>query len=217
MHKEKGRFEYILFDLDGTLTASGPGIINSFKYMLDKIGKPYLDDMSCLIGPPLEESMEQFFSLTGEDKTGAIRIYRERYNAVGWKDNSLYEGIADMLKVHKEHGLKAAVATSKPEAMSEKIISYFGINEFFDTVCGSIPGQRHTKSEVIGEVLKRLDIKDMSGVLMVGDRKQDIEGAHAMGICAMGVLYGYGSREEFKKAGADYIVKTPADIRAWEL
>ncbi len=211
------RFEYVLFDLDGTLTASGPGIIHSFEYMLDTLGIAYLEDMSCLIGPPLEESMEQFFGLTGDDKTEAIRIYRERYNSVGWNDNSLYDGIEEMLRSHKDNGMKLAVATSKPELMSERIISYFGISEFFDTICGSVPGERHTKSDVIAEVFSRLKIKDRSKVLMVGDRKQDIEGAHKMGISAMGVLYGYGSREEFERAGADFIAETPADVKAWNL
>ena len=211
------RFEYVLFDLDGTLTASGPGIIHSFEYMLDRLGKPYLEDMGCLIGPPLEESVEQYFSLTGEKKAEAIKIYRDRYNSVGWKDNSLYEGIADMLRLHREHGMKLAVATSKPEAISKEIIAYFGISDDFDTICGSIRGERYSKADVIGEVFKRLEIGDRSKVLMVGDRKQDIEGAHSVGIRAMGVLYGYGSREELERVGADYIVETPEEIRAWEL
>ena len=85
------------------------------------------------------------------------------------------------------------------------------------TLTASVPGERHTKSDVIAEVFSRLKIKDRSKVLMVGDRKQDIEGAHKMGISAMGVLYGYGSREEFERAGADFIVETTADIRAWSL
>ncbi|MBR4515238.1 MAG: HAD-IA family hydrolase [Lachnospiraceae bacterium] len=217
MKRNHHGFEYVLFDLDGTLTASGSGIIHTFEYMLDTLGIAHLEDMNCLIGPPLEESMEQFFGLKGDDKTEAIRIYRERYNSIGWKDNSLYDGIEDMLKRHKEKGIKLAVATSKPELISEKIISYFGIADFFDTICGSVPGERHAKSDVINEIFTRLDIEDRSSVLMVGDRKQDIEGAHKMGICAMGVLYGYGSREEFEKAEADFVVEMPWDIRAWSL
>ena len=138
-------------------------------------------------------------------------------SVVGWNDNSLYDGIEEMLRSHKDNGMKLAVATSKPELMSERIISYFGISEFFDTICGSVPGERHTKSDVIAEVFSRLKIKDRSKVLMVGDRKQDIEGAHKMGISAMGVLYGYGSREEFERAGADFIAETPADVKAWNL
>ena len=205
----------VLFDLDGTITDSGSGIINSVKYALKKAGRkiPPEDELRKFIGPPLQE---QFMTCCGiEEKEAAemVALYREYYQEEGIFDNRVYDGVMEMLKTLKEAGLKIVMATSKPEKFAKMIAEHFGFAKYFDLIGGAcMDGARTKKQEVIQYVLEQCKEKDREKIRMVGDRCYDIEGANREGIRAIGVLYGYGSKEELEEAGADGLAETPEEV-----
>ncbi len=200
--------QYILFDLDGTLTESAPGIINSLKYALERLGVTDYDKaiLDKFIGPPLAVSFEKFFGFKGEKCNNAIKIYREYFSEKGLFENSVYAGVEDMLARLKSAGLKLAVATSKPEVFARRILEKFGLSGYFEVICGiPLDNEKMTKAQVIDRAVAELNAADKQAVLMVGDRDYDVAGAHQNGIECMGVTYGYGSRSELESAGAEYI------------
>ncbi len=208
-------YEIILFDLDGTLTDSGPGITNSVAYALKKYGIETADQsvLFKFIGPPLKESFEKYYGFSEEEAGKAIGYYREYYSDKGIFENAVYEGIEDLLKEIQESKKTAVVATSKPEAYAKKILEHFGIAKYFAYIAGAnMDGTRTKKEEVIAHVLERCGLSDRSRVLMVGDREHDVLGAKKMGIDSLGVLFGYGDYEELKHAKATYIAETVKDI-----
>lgn len=211
-------YEYFLFDLDGTLTKSEQGIFNCIKYALDWAQIPYPEEavFRSFIGPSLHYSFSTQFSMEDKQAKAMVAKYRERYNTVGLFENEVYDGIYDMLDALKKKGCHLAVATSKPTEPTLRILEKFDLAKYFDVVVGSNPdGTGSDKKKIIAESLKRLtggiSPKPHTAV-MVGDRFYDIDGGRANGIETIGVLYGYGNREEFEKAGATHIVVTPADI-----
>ena len=208
--------KYILFDLDGTLTESAPGIINSIRYTLDKLGlRPMTDEeLKRFVGPPLIESFTRYCGLSHEEAARAVDVYREYFSEKGLFENAVYPGIPECLGALKSAGKKLAVATSKPQVFCERIIRHFGIDGYFDAVVG-IPLDREdmTKAEVIKSAMELLGAVPEETV-MVGDRDYDVLGARENGIPCIGVLYGYGSREELSAAGAVGICETVADIAA---
>ncbi len=200
--------QYILFDLDGTLTESATGIINSLKYALERLGVTDYDRtiLDKFIGPPLAVSFEKFFGFNGEKCNNAIKIYREYFSEKGLFENSVYAGVEDMLARLKSAGLKLAVATSKPEVFARRILDKFGLSGYFEVICGiPLDNEKMTKAQVIDHAVAELNAADKQAVLMVGDRDYDVAGAHQNGIECMGVTYGYGSRSELESAGAEYI------------
>lgn len=200
--------QYILFDLDGTLTESAPGIINSLKYALERLGVQDYDRaiLNKFIGPPLAVSFEKFFGFKGEKCNNAIKIYREYFSEKGLFENAVYPGVEDMLDTLKSAGLKLAVATSKPEVYARRILDKFGLSKYFDAICGiPLDNEHMTKAQVIARAINELGAANKQAALMVGDRNYDVAGAHQNGIECMGVTYGYGSRDELEKAGAEYI------------
>lgn len=200
--------QYILFDLDGTLTESAPGIINSLKYALERLGVQDYDRaiLDKFIGPPLAVSFEKFFGFKGEKCNNAIKIYREYFSEKGLFENAVYSGVEDMLDTLKSAGLKLAVATSKPEVYARRILDKFGLSGYFDAICGiPLDNEHMTKAQVIARAINELGAADKQAALMVGDRDYDVAGAHQNGIECMGVTYGYGSREELEGVGAEYI------------
>lgn len=206
------RYEYIFFDLDGTIFDSGRGIMRSVRYALEKFGiyEKNEDKLKLFVGPPLRDSFRDFYGFSDDEADKAVVFYREYYTRDGIFDGVIYSGIEEMLKILAEQGIKAVIATSKPEVFAKRIIDHFGLEEYFTHIAGaSLDKSVLTKKDVIACAVKSLDICDRSKVLMVGDRKFDIEGAAANGIDSAGVLYGYGSEEELRNAGADYIA---ADI-----
>ena len=210
-------FDYIFFDLDGTLTDPAQGITNSFIHALKYFGReiPSYEELCKLIGPPLPYSFETILGFPKEKVMEAVAKYREYFATKGLYENSVYPGIPELLQTLKEKGKHLVVATSKPEEYSIKIIEHFGLSKYFDFVCGSLMDEsRSKKSEVIAYALERcgLDEEDKNRVLMVGDRFHDIEGAKQNGLKSCGVLFGYGSRTELEDAGADYIVKDVMDL-----
>lgn len=207
--------QYILFDLDGTLTESAPGIINSLKYALERLGVQDYDRaiLNKFIGPPLAVSFEKFFGFKGEKCNNAIKIYREYFSEKGLFENAVYPGVEDMLDTLKSAGLKLAVATSKPEVYARRILDKFGLSGYFEVICGiPLDNEHMTKAQVIARAINELGAANKQAALMVGDRDYDVAGAHQNGIECMGVTYGYGSRDELEKAGAEYIANTPSEL-----
>ncbi|MCC8045862.1 MAG: HAD hydrolase-like protein [Clostridiales bacterium] len=210
-------YEYILFDLDGTLTESGMGIINSVIYALNKVGITETDreKLRAFVGPPLSESFQKFYGMTKEQSLHMVDVYREYYHDRGWKENLVYEGIPQTLKTLRAQGRKLIVATSKPEESAKRILTYFQLDGFFELIAGATMDEgRNKKGEVIAYALSQIlesasadtrqGIKSVSTseMLMVGDRSNDVEGARENGLSCVGVLYGYGSRKELTEAGA---------------
>ena len=200
--------EYVFFDLDGTLTDPALGITNCIMYALDKMGReiPPRESLYCFIGPPLLYAFQKYFGMTEDEAREAIRLYRERFSTVGLFENTPYDGIVDALRQTRDMGKKLCVATSKPEEFAVRILEHFDLAQYFDMICGaSMDENRSTKDAVIRYALDKTGCAPRN-VLMIGDRHHDIDGAAVHGIDAMGVLWGYGSREEFEASGAKYIV-----------
>ena len=207
-------YKYLLFDLDGTLTESGPGIMNAAAYSLEYYGitRESADRLKRFIGPPLKDSFMRFYGFGEEKALEAIVKFREYYNTKGWCENSPYPGVPEMLKDLKECGYTLIVATSKIEKQAVRICGHFGLDIYLDDIVGSADGARSKKDEVIRYVLEKNRISDLTEAIMIGDRKHDILGAKEAGIRSMGVLYGYGDSEELEKAGADVIVERVEDV-----
>lgn len=208
-------YSTILFDLDGTLTDSSKGIINSIIYALEKFDiNDY--DMSLLkkfLGPPLHESFEKFMGFDKEKSLQAVKFYREYFSSKGLLENEVYAGVNDLLQNLKENGKTLVVATSKPQPFTDKIMEHFDLAKYFDFIAGSnMDTTRSKKAEVIEFALSECNIKDKSKVVMIGDRAEDMIGAQSVGIDSIGVEYGYGTFDELKNAGATYIAKTVDEL-----
>lgn len=208
-------YDIFFFDLDGTITDSAQGITNSVIYALKKYGIEEEDygKLCKFIGPPLTDSFQEYYGFSKERSEEAVGYYREYYKDKGIFENRVYEGFEEVAKKLRESGKTLVVATSKPEPFARKIIDYFGLAEYFDYVAGmELDGRRGSKEEVINYALKACRIKDKRRVLMIGDRRHDVAGARAAGIDCAGVLYGFGTKEELKAAGASYIIEKPEGI-----
>ena len=203
MEKEKAKRLW-LFDLDGTLTCSHPGILLCVKYALTEMGKPLPapETLRKFIGPPLSESFTSFVGLSEEECKEAVRRYRLHYEAEGALKNQPYEGIPELLRDLRAQGNTVGVATSKPARFTEKILRHFGLWELFDTVsCAQEDLHPMTKKELIEKAMAETGLSPDETV-MVGDTRFDAAGARQAGTGFIGVLYGYGTREEMEKEGA---------------
>jgi len=203
----------VLFDLDGTLTDSAPGITNSVAYALARFGiheEP--KNLMHFIGPPLTESLRETYGFSPEKCVEMVGVFREYFNDKGWLENAPYPGIDDLLRDLKGAGLTLMVATSKPEVQALRVLKHFGLAEYFDQICGAPLGSEEgaKKSDVIRRALRSA----VPPAVMVGDRKYDAAGAKETGLPCIGVLYGYGGREELEQAGAAYIVADLAELKA---
>ena len=207
-------YDYVLFDLDGTISDSSEGITKGIQIALREMGiEEDCDNLHKFIGPPLKYSFMTFYGFNEEDCAKAVKIYREYYGRTGLFENKAYEGIDKLLKKVKESGRKIAVATSKPEKFSVQILEKFGLIEYFDVISGAtLDGVRGDKCEVIEEALKRFGDPDRKRVVLIGDTHFDVEGAAKVGIDCIGVLYGFGTRESLENAGAKYIAEDIEDI-----
>lgn len=206
-------FHYIFFDLDGTLSNPMLGITHSVQYALRKYGIE-VDDLRSLcpfIGPPLQDSFRDFYNFSPEQADEACDFYHEYFIEKGMYENELYPGIPDLLKALCDNGKQLMVATSKPEPLARGILDYFGISTYFRFIGGdTLQRTRSAKAEVIRYVIEQNHLADhLPRIVMIGDRKHDIIGAKQIGIASVGVLYGYGSREELEEAGADWTVDEP--------
>lgn len=207
-------YTHLFLDLDGTLSDSAPGIVRSAQYALEAFGihVDNLDDLLCFVGPPLEESFQEFYHLTPSQADEAVKVYRRRYEKIGVYENALYPGIPQFLDKARQAGKVLMVATSKPQRMADLVLSHFGIADRFAFVGGREDSSRRTKEEVIRYVMKENGLTRTEDIVMIGDRKHDVLGAKAVGLDSVGVLYGYGSRDEFQAAGATYVVDTLKEL-----
>ena len=214
MHR-KLDYDWLLFDLDGTLTDPFEGITRSVEYALNAFGIEVEDRrvLAPFIGPPLVESLTERYGFPMEDAVAAVAKYREYFAVKGLYENELFEGIPELLSDCRKAGYKISMATSKPTHYARIIAEHFDIARYFDAIHGSsLDGTRITKSSVVAEAVAEEHL-DPSRALMIGDRRHDVEGAGEHGIRTVGVLYGYGSREEHEAAGAAYIVNDLDELR----
>lgn len=208
-------YKYVLFDLDGTITDPEIGIAKSVSYALNYFGVK-VDNISILrkfIGPPLKDSFAEYCGFSEEKANIAIEKYREYFGVTGIYENTVYDGMERLLQDLKNQEKILIVATSKPTVYAIKILDHFDLRKYFSFVAGSeLNGDRSRKSEVITYALEQNNVEDLSSVIMIGDRAHDIIGARQVGISSVGVLFGYGDRNELEKAGADFIADTVKDI-----
>jgi len=213
-------FSYILFDLDGTISDPKLGITSCVQYALQYFGinEPNLDRLEPFIGPPLRDSFMRYYGFTPQQAQLAIDKYRERFSTIGKFENELYPGMDELLRDLKAAGAHLAIASSKPGVYVEDILVHFGIRQYFEIVVGSeLNGVREKKEEVLAEVMRQLALKgalDPGQVVMVGDRKFDIEGARSVGAHSVGVTYGYAPAGELEASGAEIVVHSVAQLRS---
>ena len=208
-------YDVVLFDLDGTLTDPGEGITNSVAYALNKFGISVDDkkELYNFIGPPLIDSFMKYYGMNYEDGLKAVEYYREYFGVTGIFENTMFKGIPELLDSIKKSGRKISLATSKPEEYAIRILDHFGLTKYFDFIgAATMDESRSKKVDVITYTLDNLGVTDKSRVVMIGDRHHDIEGAKKNGLNSIGVLFGYGDRDELENAGATYIAETINDI-----
>lgn len=201
--------KYLLFDLDGTLTDPAEGITNSVAYALEKFDIKITDrrELFPYIGPPLTNSFMQYHGLDRSQAEIALKHYREYFSQKGMFENVLYDGIATLLDKLRADGYTLLIATSKPEEFTVQILRHFSLDGYFNFVAGNtLDENRPTKGSVIAYLREQYPDIDSRNALMIGDRKYDVEGARENGLSSVGVLYGYGSREELMTAGATAVV-----------
>ncbi len=208
-------YRELFFDLDGTISDSAEGILNSVIYALHRMGiePPAREALYRFIGPPLIRSFSQGFDLSAEEARRAVALYRENYNVRGIYECRAYEGIGETLRALKARGYRLTLATCKPWTLAERVLEHLGLRDCFDFISGpELDGRRNEKQEVIAYAMDELGIGSPEEILMIGDRRDDVLGAKGCGINCMGVLWGFGSREELLEAGAIGAVETPADL-----
>ena len=208
--------QYLLFDLDGTVTDSQLGITRSAAYALERFGI-HVDDPSTLkffVGPPLHDTFKEHYGFSPEEADRAVATYREYYREKGIFENEVYSGIPELLKELNAAGRTVILATSKPEVFAKQILEYFSLSQYFRHIAGAeLDGVRNNKDEVIEYAIELSGVTDRSQCVMIGDRKHDIIGAKKTGLSSLGVLYGYGDRAEHEAAGADVIAESVAELR----
>ena len=213
-------YQYVFFDLDGTLTDSQEGVLECVRYAIEAMGRPLPEDRNLLkfIGPPLQNSFMQYCGLSREEAQEALRLFREQYVPVGQFKNRPASGIADMMGRLKARGLTLALASSKAESQCVSICERFGFAPHLAVIAGSSESRDQSKADVIREAMARLGLTAPRRALMVGDRKYDVEGAGACGMDCAGVeFFGYAPPGELEAAGAVTVVGTVAELEAFIL
>lgn len=217
---EWNKKKVVFFDLDGTLTNPGTGITNSVMYALESFGIRVTDrsELYKFIGPPLQQSFEVFYGFNKSKAIRAVELYREYFRDRGIYENEVYDGIRELLETLKRQGKVIGLATSKPEVFARQILEHFDLMGYFDFISGSLlSGERSDKGEVIEWAFHLLKSKTggefkPEDVVMVGDREHDVIGAEKNRISSIGVLFGYGSRDELVEAGADAVALSVSEL-----
>ena len=207
-------YKYVLFDFDGTISDSAPYVMSCFESALLAMGKtpPGRDELIRYVGPPLTETFTRVFGFEGEALQETIRLFRAAYADIKPNKRDVFPGVSEMLETLKTAGLRLGIATSKREFFARESCKIYEIDHYFDIIAGSSDDDsRSRKDEIILYAMDKMGVTDKRGVLMVGDRLYDVEGAEIAGIDALGILYGYGSRKELEDADAKYIAETAAD------
>lgn len=206
--------KYILFDLDGTLTDPMEGICKAAAKGLERFGiEADYHELTFFIGPPLMDTYCEHYGMTKEQAQEAIKAFRAYFQPTGIYENEIYPGIEELLQQLTEKGCVLAMATSKPEAFADIILRHFGIRQYIQVLAGATMDEKRTrKEEVLAYALEQLAIPDLSEAVMVGDRCYDVEGAKAFGLDSVGVLYGYGTRQELETAGASRLAESVEEL-----
>lgn len=211
-------YQYLLFDLDGTLTDSQEGITKSVDYALRTAAGIETADLSTLtayIGPPLIDGFMENHHLDYETAVQCKKVYRFRYEDIGLFENRVYAGIPQALSRLRANGFTLAVATSKPEILAKRILVHFALDKYFTEICGAtLDGRISQKEDVIAAALCRLGHPAAQAVLMIGDRRHDVQGAKIHGLDCLGALWGFGTKEELQTAGAALLASTPETMAA---
>lgn len=208
-------FTSILFDLDGTIVDSAPGITKTLAYTFAELGRPIPSQQDLLgyVGPPILDSFRDRAGMSLGEAAEALAIYRPRYLEQGALDSTVFPGVADILREIHAAGIPLSLATSKPETPATLMLSHFGLLDYFDIITGASDDEvRSSKQDVVAEALVRLEAfgADLSRPVLVGDRIHDVEGATANGVPTIFVGWGYGSEEE--RAGSIAVANAPTDL-----
>ena len=210
------RYDYVIFDFDGTVVDTGEGILKSLQYSFKEMGRevPDLNDLKKFIGPPIYYSYTTFYNVS-EDEVGMyIQKYRERYKVKGIYECELYDGMIELIDTLKANGVKVGIASSKPIHLIYSVADYLKITDKFDAIVGvKIDDSNHSsKTQLVLDSMAEMGATDKSKVLMVGDRLFDIDGAAGAGVDSCGAIWGYGSEEEFREHNATYIAYKTTDV-----
>ena len=209
------KYDYVIFDFDGTVTDTGEGILKSLAYSFEQMGQPVpdLSDLKKFIGPPIHYSYVTFYNVPEDEVAEYIRKYRERYRKIGIFECFVYDGMRQTLESLRSQGIKTGIASSKPIKLVYDVMEHLGLTGLFDAVVGTqFDDSSHAgKTDLVLECMQKLGAVS-ERTLMVGDRYFDIDGAKGAGVDSVGVIYGYGSREEFEEHNATYIIKKPQEL-----
>ena len=213
----KERYDLILFDVDGTLTDSGEGITKSVQYTLEKYGiiEPNLNNLRKFIGPPLIDSFMKYYGFSKEESVRARNIFNERYQPIGWMENRPYDGIEAVLEELQKAGIMMGVATSKPEGVANKVLKYFDLKKYFSVICAApnngLNGEKPGRIKAAIEEATELGC-EAKNVIMVGDTRFDVLGAHECGIPCVGVTWGFAVEGEFEACNTEFVVDTMEEL-----
>ncbi len=210
------KYDYVIFDFDGTVADTGEGILKSLQYSFSAMGRevPDMSDLKRFIGPPVYYSYTHFYGVSEDEVETYIKKYRERYKEKGIYECRVYDGMKELLSKLKKRGVMLGIASSKPEHLIYNVADYLGITDMFDAIVGvKSDNSRHsTKKDIILEAVGKLGAEGKEKVLMVGDRCFDIDGAAQAGVKSCGALWGYGDKAEFIEHKADMLAETPLDV-----
>ena len=213
----KEKYDLILFDVDGTLTDSGEGITKSVQYTLEKYGiiEPDLNNLRKFIGPPLIDSFMKYYGFSKEESVRARNIFNERYQPIGWMENRPYDGIEAVLDELQKAGIMMGVATSKPEGVANKVLEYFDLKKYFSVICAApnngLNGEKPGRIRAAIEEARTLGC-EAKNVIMVGDTRFDVLGAHECGIPCVGVSWGFAVEGEFEACDTEFVVDTMEEL-----
>ena len=210
------RYTHFFFDMDGTVIDSAPGVTNAVSHALRRLGitPPPAKELTCFIGPPLVWSFAHYYGLDEEQTQKALAYYREYYSDKGIYECLVYEGVEELLKKLNEAGATCVLATSKPHIFANRILAHFGLDRYFAYVSGpELDGTRNAKAEVIAYAIEQMKLTDRERILMIGDRNHDTLGAKENSIDSVGVLWGFGSREELLGSGAMAVYDSAKDLK----
>jgi len=208
-------YKHIIFDLDGTLSDSREGIFNAYYYAFEKLNlkKPDSALLMTLIGPPLQKGFADAFGLLGADNEKAVKVFREYYSSKGLFENTLYDGMKDLLIKLTRAGALIYVATSKYNLYAHQVLQYFDIAGYFTEISGAdYSGYHASKTDLIAALLRRNNIVDPLEVVIVGDTRYDIDAANELGIDSVGVAYGFTSYDDITAYNPDYIAEHVSDL-----
>jgi phosphoglycolate phosphatase len=211
----KTSYRNIIFDLDGTLSDSREGIFNAYAYTCSKMGipNPGMEKLKTLIGPPLQKGFTDLFGLKNKDVEHAVKVFREYYADKGLYENTLYNGIEELLERLNASGANLFVATSKYTVYANHVLQYFKIAHYFREIAGADYEGHSTKVELISGILRRNDIHDPTDVVVIGDTRYDIDAATELALDSIGVVYGFSNEQEIASYNPDFIARTVSDLQ----